>query len=107
MLIACSPSPFYAAPSGGAELAAAAPAAPLAAPEPAMKIVRNYKKPEVLAAEARARSELGGGSGMGVIENKPSTDIEYSPPPPPDTGVIENKHSTDSESPPPFLCASV
>lgn len=32
---------------------------PLPAPEPQMKIVRNYKKPEVLAAEARARAAGG------------------------------------------------
>ena len=42
--------------------------------------------------------------GMGVIENKHSTDVESPPPPPPPPPPprgIENKHSTDVESCPP------
>lgn len=39
--------------------AAAQTSAGLSAPEPQMKIVRNYKKPEVIAAEARARAAGG------------------------------------------------
>jgi hypothetical protein len=46
--------------AGGAEIVAApaAAAAPLAAPEPAMKIVRNYKKPEVWRVTVHSRHEI-------------------------------------------------
>jgi hypothetical protein len=37
--------------------------------------------------------------GKGIIENKHSTDVEYTPPTP--RGIIENKHSTDGECTPP------
>jgi hypothetical protein len=39
------------------------------------------------------------GRGRGVIENKHSTDVAYSPPPL--RRVTENKHLADVESPPP------
>jgi len=51
--------------AAGAATAAAAPTVGLSAPEPSMKIVRNYKKPEVLAAEAKAR-----GTGAGADATK-------------------------------------